>query len=71
MGCSMARKLSTLRSRMGPDAQARAAARAEAMLLEMGLQELRKSRQMTQVELANVLDIEQAAVSTTGNRPDM
>jgi len=56
---------------MGPDAQARAAARAEAMLLEMGLQELRKSRQMTQVELANVLDIEQAAVSTTGNRPDM
>lgn len=70
-GYSMAKKFSTLRARMSPDAQARAAAHTEAMLVEMGLQELRKSRQMTQVELANVLNIEQAAVSKTESRPDM
>lgn len=67
----MAKKFSTLRSRMSPDAQARASAHTEAMLVEMGLQELRKSRQMTQVELAKVLNIEQAAVSKTESRPDM
>ena len=33
-----------------------------ASLLEMGLQALRKSRHMTQVELASVLKIDQAAV---------
>ena len=70
-GCSMAKKFSTLRAQMSPDAQARASAHTEAMLVEMGLQELRKSRQMTQVELANVLNIEQAAVSKTESRPDM
>ena len=56
---------------MSPDAQARSSAHTEAMLLEMGLQELRKSRHMTQVELASVLKIDQAAVSKTEGRPDM
>lgn len=67
----MARKFSALRSWMSPDTQARAAARAEAMLAEMGLQKLRKSREMTQVEVANVLNIEQTAVSRTESRPVM
>ena len=67
----MVKKFSELRARMSPDAQARSSAHTEAMLLEMGLQELRKSRHMTQVELASVLKIDQAAVSKTEGRPDM
>lgn len=67
----MAKKFSTLRARMSSDAQARAAARAEAMLLEMQLQDIRKSRNVTQVELAQVLNVEQAAISKLENREDM
>ena len=37
------KKFSTLRERMNPSSQARAAAHAEAMLIEMQLQELRKA----------------------------
>ena len=66
----MANKFSTLRARMSFDAQARSSAHTEAMLLEMGLQELRKSRHMTQVELASLLKIDQAAVSKTESHPD-
>ncbi len=65
----MAKKFSTLRARMSPEAQARPSAHTEAMLLEMGLQELRKSRHMTQVELASLLKIGQGAVSKTESRP--
>ena len=67
----MAKKFSTLRARMSSDAQARAAARAEAMLLEMQLQDIRKSRNVTQVALAQVLNVEQAAISKLENREDM
>jgi DNA-binding transcriptional regulator YiaG len=67
----MARKFSELRAGMSPEAQARAAARAEAMLLEMRLQELRKSRKMTQVEVARAMSVEQAAVSKLERRDDM
>jgi transcriptional regulator with XRE-family HTH domain len=56
---------------MSPAAQARAAARAEAMLLEMQLQDIRKSRNVTQVELAQLLHVEQAAISKLENREDM
>lgn len=67
----MAKKFSTLRSRMSLEAQARSYSHTAALLLEMGLQELRKSRHMTQVELASLLKIDQAAVSKTESRPDM
>ena len=59
----MARKFNELRAKMSPQAQSRAAARAEAMLVEMQLQELRKARQVTQVEVAKAMNVEQAAVS--------
>ena len=48
----MAKNFNELRAKMSPEAQSRAAARAEAMLVEMQLQELRKSRQVTQVVVA-------------------
>ncbi|MBS0316144.1 MAG: XRE family transcriptional regulator [Proteobacteria bacterium] len=67
----MARKFSELRARMSPQAQARAAARAEAMLVEMQLQELRKARNVTQVEVAKAMSVEQAAVSKLERRDDM
>ncbi len=67
----MAKKFSDLRAKMSPDSQARAAARAEAILVEMQLQELRKSRDVTQVEVAKAMSIEQAAVSKLECREDM
>lgn len=67
----MTRKFSELRAALSPEAQARAAARAEAMLEEMQLQELRKARQVTQVEVAKAMCVEQAAVSKLERREDM
>jgi transcriptional regulator with XRE-family HTH domain len=67
----MAKKFSDLRAKMSRDAQSRAAARAEAMLLEMRLQELRKSRNVTQVDVASTMQIEQAGVSKLEHREDM
>ena len=67
----MAKKFSELRAKMSPEAQARSAARAEATLVEMQLQQLRKSRDVTQVGLAKVMKVEQAAVSKLERREDM
>lgn len=67
----MAKKFSELRAKMSPEAQARAAARAEAMLVEMQLQELRKARNVTQVEVAKAMSVEQAAISKLERRDDM
>ena len=67
----MARRFSELRARMSPEAQSRAAARAEAMLVEMQLQELRKARNVTQVDVAKAMSVEQAAISKLERRDDM
>lgn len=67
----MAKKFSELRAKMSPEAQARAAARAEAMLVQMQLQELRKTRNITQVEVAKAMSVEQAAISKLERRDDM
>jgi len=56
---------------MSPEAQSRAAARAEAMLVEMRLQELRKARNVTQVEVARAMNVEQASISKLERREDM
>lgn len=67
----MAKKFSDLRAQMPESSQARAAARADAFIIEMQLRELRKTRQVTQVELARTLDIEQGSVSKIESRDDM
>lgn len=67
----MAKKFSELRAQMPESSQARAAARADAFIIEMQLRELRKTRQVTQVELARTLDIEQGSVSKIESRDDM
>ena len=67
----MSKKFSELRTKMSPEAQARSAARAEGMLLEMRLRELRKSRNVTQVQVARVMGVEQTAISKLEHRSDM
>jgi len=67
----MAKRFSELRAKMPPASQARAAARAEAMLVEMQLQDLRKTRKVTQVEVAKAMSVEQAAISKLEHRDDM
>jgi Helix-turn-helix domain len=67
----MAKKFAELRSKMSPESQARAAARAEAVLVEMQLSDLRKARTFTQVEMAKAMNIEQAAISKIEHRDDM
>jgi transcriptional regulator with XRE-family HTH domain len=67
----MAKKFNALRSKLSPEAQARSAARADGMLMEMQLQALRKSRNMTQVGVAQAMDVEQTAVSKLEHREDM
>ena len=41
------------------------------MLLEMQLQELRKARSITQIEVARSMSVEQAAISRLERREDM
>jgi transcriptional regulator with XRE-family HTH domain len=56
---------------MSPEAQARAAARAEALWVDMQLQAVRQARQMTQADVGAALGIEQAAISKLERRNDM
>ncbi len=67
----MGKKFSQLQAGMRPEAQSRSAALAEAMLLEMQLQQLRKSRNVTQTKLADLMSIEQGAISKLERRDDM
>lgn len=45
--------------------------RAQVILLRLALQELRQARQLTQKELAEILNINQAALSKMENQRDM
>ncbi len=60
-----------LRAKMSPAAKKRARDRATQLLAEMPLQELRAARKQTQVQLAQVLHVNQAAVSKLERRADM
>lgn len=67
----MAKPFEALRRKMPPARQARARARADAMLAELALAELRRSCGVTQEQLADVLHIRQAAVSKIERRDDV
>jgi transcriptional regulator with XRE-family HTH domain len=67
----MAKPYRTLREKMSPDAQRRAAEKADAMIRDMALDELRSARDLTQQQLAKLLGVEQAAVSKMERRTDM
>ena len=53
----MAKKFADLRAQMPPESQARSEAKAQAMLAEMPLNELRQARGLSQKMLAEVLHV--------------
>ena len=67
----MATSYRRLRGKMSPGARARAAEKAEAMIREMALAELRAAREKSQEELAAVLGMKQSSVSKLERRADM
>lgn len=67
----MAKKFTELRSRMSPEAQARVEAKAQAMLAEMPLNELRQARGLSQKMLADVLHVQQPSIAKLEKRTDM
>lgn len=56
---------------MSPASQARSEAKAQAMLAEMPLDELRRARGLSQVALAGVLNVQQPAIAKLEKRTDM
>lgn len=67
----MARKFAELRAGLSPESQARAEARAQAMLAEMPLNELRQARGLSQKMLAEVLHVQQPSIAKMEKRTDM
>jgi len=67
----MAKPFRLLREKMSPASRQRAAAKTEAMIRDMALDELRAARNLTQEQLAKTLGVAQAAVSKMERRADM
>jgi ribosome-binding protein aMBF1 (putative translation factor) len=67
----MAKKFQNLRSRMTKEHRRRSKARADAMLAEMPLQELRRARELSQEALAKELGQRQSGISKIEQRTDM
>ena len=67
----MARKFSNLVVRMPKERRERIRDRAETILVEMALQDLRRDRNLTQEELANLLGLNQSALSKMEHQQDM
>jgi DNA-binding transcriptional regulator YiaG len=70
-GLSMANKYSMLRQHMSPQSQARAEIKAQALLAEMPLNELRQARGLSQKMLADVLHVQQPSIAKMEKRTDM
>jgi DNA-binding XRE family transcriptional regulator len=67
----MARRFSELRAGMSAQSRAKARARAQAMLAEMPLAELRRARGMSQKALAEMLHVQQPSIARIEKRTDM
>ena len=67
----MAKTFKELQARMSPEARARSQAKADQMIREMALDELREALKLTQESLAENLHINQAAVSKVEKRTDI
>ena len=64
-------KWSDLKSKMSPVARVEAKRLTAQMIAEMPLEQLRTARQLTQTNLAQVLGVNQSAVSKLEKRTDM
>ena len=67
----MAKSFKELKNKMSPERQEDVDNQAQAILIGMALQELRQTRHLTQQELAEILDVNQAALSKMENQSDM
>ena len=67
----MAKKFSELRAKMSPVSLTRSEAKAQAMLEEMPLNELRQARGLSQKVLAEVLHVQQPSIAKMEKRTDM
>jgi len=67
----MANKYAVLRQKMSPESQARAEVKAQAMLAEMPLNELRQARGLSQKMLADLLHVQQPSIAKMEKRTDM
>lgn len=62
---------SEIEARMDPERRKRIEERAKQMLAEMPLEELRAARQLTQVQMAKLMQTTQGSVSKIEKRTDM
>jgi transcriptional regulator with XRE-family HTH domain len=67
----MAKPFKNLVDKMSPESRERIRKRTAAMYSEMALQELRQAMHLTQQELAEVLKMNQAAISKLEHQSDM
>lgn len=67
----MARSFRELQEGMDPAARARTRERVRTELHRMALDELRNARQLTQAEMAELLDVPQSSISRIERRADM
>lgn len=67
----MAKNFKLLQDKMSPAARARSAAKADEMIKDMALDELRVARELTQEHLAKILRVKQSAISKVEHRADM
>jgi transcriptional regulator with XRE-family HTH domain len=67
----MAKNFTLLQAKMTPESRARSKAKAEVMIREMALDELREALDLTQAQLASVLKVNQSAISKLERRTDM
>jgi transcriptional regulator with XRE-family HTH domain len=67
----MAKSFSELKKGLSPRRQAQIESEAEQILLRLALQELRRHRQLTQQELADIMQVKQAALSKMENQRDI
>ena len=67
----MANKFSSLRENMSQEARNKAELKAQSMLEEMPLHELRQARGLSQKMLAEVLHVQQPAIAKLEKRTDM
>ena len=67
----MAKKFQILRDKMTDDQRAEASTLAMDLLSEMPIHELRQAMRLSQAQIAETLNVNQAAVSKMENRADM
>lgn len=67
----MANKFAELRSKMTPESLARVEVKAQNLLAEMPLNELRQARGLSQRVLAEVLHVQQPSIAKMERRTDM